>query len=86
MQKQPAHPSLHPTAQPTAYPLLPQMLPRMDSSSPPHLASPRLIFLPLSCYLRPLEPPPLVLQMLLAMDSSSPELAELLKLVCKTFW
>lgn len=26
------------------------------------------------------------LQMLLAMDSSSPELAELLKLVCKTFW
>lgn len=25
-------------------------------------------------------------QMLLAMDSSAPELAELLKLVCKTFW
>ncbi|KAL4855989.1 Importin beta-like SAD2 [Chlorella vulgaris] len=27
-----------------------------------------------------------IFQMLLAMDSSSPELAELLKLVCKTFW
>lgn len=29
---------------------------------------------------------PIWVQMLLAMDSSSPELAELLKLVCKTFW
>lgn len=33
-----------------------------------------------------LPPSPPLLQQLLAMESSAPELAELLKLVCKTFW